>query len=345
MKHKDARSLSPSAQQEIRIRAVKAVLEGRKQVEVAQLFGVTRQALGNWVKAYKEYGEQGLQAKRQGRPKGISLKGWQASKVVRKIVGHHPDQLRLPGYLWTRSSVGKLIENMFGITLSKWTVGRYLRRWGLSPQKPLRRAYEQDPEAVQRWLDQDYPAIRKQAKKERARIYWGDEMGIRSDHQAGRTWGIKGDTPVIDDTGQRFRCNMISAITNRGRLNFMIFTGRFDSEVFTGFLKRLAEQNKHTRLHLIVDRHPVHRSKQVSRFLASKKGQKISIHFLPGYSPELNPDEILNQDVKTNAVGRKSVHKLQELMDNVRRFLRSRQKTPDIVKRYFHEKHVRYAAS
>jgi len=137
MEHKDTRSLPPSAQEEIRIRAVKAVMEGRTQLEVAELFGITRQALGKWVKTYREKGENALKAKPQGRPKGISLKGWQASKVIRKIVGNHPDQLRLPGCLWTRESVGKLIENMFDIKLSRWTVGRYLRRWGLSPQSPF----------------------------------------------------------------------------------------------------------------------------------------------------------------------------------------------------------------
>jgi transposase len=136
MEHKDARSLSPSAQQEIRIRAVHAVLEGITQVEVAQLFGVTRQVLSKWVRTYKEHGEKGLKAQKQGRPKGAFLKGWQASKVIRKIVGTHPDQLRLPGLLWTRESVGNLIENMFDIRLSKWTVGRYLKRWGFLPKSP-----------------------------------------------------------------------------------------------------------------------------------------------------------------------------------------------------------------
>jgi transposase len=294
MKCKDARSLSPSAQQEIRIRAVKAVLNGRTQVEVAQLFGVTRQVLYKWIKTYKEHGEKGLQAKKQGRPKGASLKGWQASKVIRKIVGNHPDQLRLPGFLWTRESVGNLIDSMFGIRFSKWTVGRYLKRWGLSPQKPLRRAYEKDPEAVRRWLEEEYPAIRRQAKKEQARIYWGNEMGIRPGHQAGKTWGIRGDISFIEDTGKRFSCNMISAITNRGHLNFMIFTGFLNSDVFTTFLERLAEQTRHTHLHLIVDQHPLHKGKQVKQFLASKEGRNIIMLDLPGYSTELNPDEILN---------------------------------------------------
>jgi transposase len=182
------------------MRAVNAVLQGKTQVEVAELFGITRQALGKWVKAYKEHGEKGLKGKPQGRPKGISLTGPQASKVIRTVMGNNPDQLRLPGCLWTREGIGSLIHNLFGIKLSRWTVGRYLRRWGLSPQKPLRRAYEQDPEAVRRWLQEEYPALRKQAKKERARIYCGDEMGLRSGHQASRTWGFRGDTPVVRDT-------------------------------------------------------------------------------------------------------------------------------------------------
>lgn len=343
MKTQDARSLPAIAQEDLRRKAVKAVLDGKKQVEVAKLFCVTRQAVGKWMKAYREGGTKALKAKKKGRPKGGSLLPWQAAQIAKALVDRNPDQLKLPFYLWTREAVAQLIERRFGIRLSIWTVGRYLARWGFTPQKPLRRAFEQKPEEVRRWLKEEYPAIRKQAKLEKAEIYWGDEMGLRSDHAVGRSYGRRGQTPIIPGTGQRFGCNMISSITNRGRLNFMVFKKRFRSEVFTDFLRRLVRQSKH-KIFLIVDSHPVHRSRKVKKWL-EKNNHHIHLFFLPSYSPELNPDEVLNQDVKSNAVGRRRASNKQELISNVRKYLRSRQRQPRIIRQYFQEKHVRYAAT
>ena len=342
MKIKDARSLPAIAQEDLRRKAVRAVKGGRTQEEAAQLFGVARQTVGRWIKSYREGGSQGLKAHRRGRPLGRSLQPRQAAQIVRAITDRYPNQLKLPFYLWTREAVARLIEERHGIALSVWTVGRYLKDWGFTPQKPLRRAFEQDPEAVQKWLEEAYPAIRAQAKKEKAQIYWGDEMGMRSDHQTGTTYGRKGATPVIPGTGQRFRCNMISAITNRGKLYFMVYRKGFSTVVFTAFLRRLTRQIE-GKLFLIVDGHPVHRSRAAKDWVAKQKG-RLHLFFLPGYSPELNPDEVLNQDVKSNAVGRKRPHSQNEMMSTVRGFLRSRQKQPVKVKNYFQEKHVQYAA-
>jgi len=207
----------------------------------------------------------------------------------------------------------------------------------------MRRAFEQNPEEIRRWLEEEYPMIQKQARREKAEIYWGDEMGLRSDHAVGRSYGLCGQTPVIPGTGQRFGCNMISSITNRGRLNFMVFKKMFRSEVFTDFLRRLVRQSKH-KIFIIVDSHPVHRSRKVKKWL-EKNNHHIHLFFLPSYSPELNPDEVLNQDVKSNAVGRRRASNKQELISNVRKYLRSRQRQPRIVRQYFKEKHVRYAAT
>ena len=341
MERIDARSISAAAQERIRHLAVKAVLAGKKQVEVARLFGVTRHAVGKWVKAYHSAGAKGLKAKPRGRPKGGSLLPWQAAQIAKTVVDHYPDQLKLPFYLWTREAVSLLIRRRFGIRLSVWTIGRYLSRWGFTPQKPVRRAFEQKPEEVRRWQEVEYPKIRKTAKREKAHIYWGDEMGLRSDHAVGRSYGLRGQTPVIVGTGRRFGCNMISAITNLGRLNFMVFKKRFEAEVFLEFLRRLVRQSSR-KVFLIVDRHPVHRSRKVKNWLA-ENAQRIRLFFLPGYSPELNPDEMLNQDVKSNAVGRKCAANLEEMLKTVRSFLRRRQLQPHIVTRYFSEKHVRYA--
>jgi transposase len=343
MKTKDARSLPSVAQEDLRKKAIKAVLSGKTQVEVAEIFGITRQAVGKWVKAYREGGEKALKAKRRGRRKGGSLLPWQAAQIAKTVIDRHPEQLKLPFYLWTREGVGQLMERRFGIRLSVWTVGRYLARWGFTPQKPLRRAYEKNPEKVRRWLEEDYPRIRKQAKREKAGIYWGDEMGLRSDHSVGRSYGRRGQKPVIPGTGQRFGCNMISAITNQGQLNFMVFKEQFRNEVFKEFLRRLVRQSKR-KVFLIVDGHPVHRAKKIKQWV-EENADHISLFFLPGYSPELNPDEILNQDVKSNSVGRKRPHNQKQLLANVRGYLRGRQRQPHIVKRYFNEKHVRYAAT
>ena len=342
MKTKDFRSLNPEAQEDIRKKAVAAGRSGRTQGEVAAIFGVTRQTVNAWMRQYGEGGEKALKAKRRGRPKGGSLEPWQAAQTARSVMDRKPEQMRLPFCLWTREAVGALIEKRYGIRLSIWTVGRYLAKWGFTPQKPVRRAFEQNPEAVQKWLQEDYPKIRTRAKREKAEIYWGDEMGLRSDHAVGRSYGKKGRTPVVLGTGQRFGCNMISALTNRGRLYFMVFKERFRVDLFLDFLKRLVRQVK-KKLFLIVDGHPVHRARKINNWL-KKNDRRIRMFFLPSYSPELNPDEMLNQDVKSNSVGRRRARTQPELISNVRGYLRGRQRQPHIVRKYFNEEHVRYAA-
>lgn len=325
------------------MRVVRAIVdEGMRQIEAARVFGVGRTSIHRWLVAQKAGGLKGLKARKRGPKRCSRLAGHQAATIVRMIEGRCPDQLRLPFALWTRDAVRQLIARRLGIDVSVWTVGRYLKRWGFTPQKPLRRAYEQDPRAVEQWLSEDYPRIRKQAKREKAGIHWGDEMGMRSDHQAGRSYGRKGHTPAIPGTGQRFGCNMISAITNRGHLAFMVFNGRFTADVMIEFLRRLVKQ-RDRKVFLIVDRHPVHRSRKVARWVA-KHENRLALHFLPGYSPELNPDELLNQDVKTNALGRQRPKDEPEMLRLVRGYLRSTQRQPGIVQNYFEHESVCYAA-
>lgn len=235
-----------------------------------------------------------------------------------------------------------MIKKRFGITISRWTAGRYLKRWGFTPQKPAKRALEQNPEAVKHWLETEYPRIKASAQAEQAEIHWGDEMGIRSDHQSGRTWGIKGKTPIVPITGQRFSCNMISTITNRGTLRFMIYQKRFISDVFITFLRRLITSAVQ-KVYLIVDNHSVHRAKKVMLWLEKHKEQ-IAVFYLPAYSPEVNPVELLNNDVKKNASKSLRPCNKKELEYNVRYYLRITQKCPDIVKKFFHGKKVAYAA-
>jgi transposase len=341
MKTQDARFLSPNAQEDLRRRVVAAVRGGMYQAEAARTFGVSRQSVNNWMKKYRSGGLRRLRAGRRGRPSVQRLAPHQAATAVRLISDRCPDQLKLPFVLWTREAVGELLARRFGVQVSVWTVGRYLHSWGFTPQKPLRRAYERDPELVRKWLQEKYPTICARAKRDGAEIHWGDEMGLRSDHQAGRSWGRRGQTPVIPGTGRRFGCNMISTITNRGRLYFMVFKERFTARVFLRFLKRLRRQVGR-KVILIVDEHPVHKAGETTRWL-KKQEKNLQMYFLPPYSPELNPDELLNQDVKTNAVGRRRAIDQADLMTNVRGYLRSTQKMPHVVRSYFQEEHVRYA--
>jgi transposase len=342
MKIKDARSLSSQAQEALRIRAVQAVLDGMTHVEVAQLFGVARGTVSRWMGLYWSDAEEGLAARRQGRPPAPRLQGHQAATAVKLITDRCPDQLKLPFVLWTREAVAMLIRERFGLDLSLWTVGRYLKRWGLTPQKPARRALEQTPEAVTRWLETESPAIRDHARQEGAEIHWGDEMGLRSDHQAGQTWGWKGQTPIVPKTGQRFRCNVISSVTHRGTLRFRVFEGRFTTDLFIDFLRRLI-QSSPSKVFLIVDRHPVHKAKKVARWLAQHT-DPIRMFMLPAYSPEINPDEYLNHDVKVNSVGRKRPYSKEDMMASIRTDLFSTQKQPRVVKNFFQAAPVLYAS-
>jgi transposase len=340
----DARTLAPAAQAHLRRLAVNAVRTGCKQTEAAKTYGVSLRAVNKWVAIDKVGGLRALKPKRRGRRHGQGgrLSVTQAQHIRRLIVGKLPDQLKLPFYLWTRAAVASLIAREYGIEVSLVTVGRYLRAWELSPQKPVRRAYERNEVAIARWLKQEYPMLARQAKREHAVIYWGDEMGLRSDHVTGTSYAPVGHTPVIRATGQRFGCNMISAITNKGALAFMVFQGKFKAPVFAEFMKRLLKQID-GRIYLIVDGHPVHRSGAATRF-ATLHASRLRLIRMPGYCPELNPDELLNQDVKTNGLGKSRPTNRTDLMATVRRHLYRRQKQPQVITNLFREQHVRYAA-
>lgn len=341
-KPSDARQLAASALQLLRRQAVQAVRGGMSQTDAARTFGASLRAVNKWMGLEREGGLRALKLKRRGRRPGAGrLNAKQARRIRQMIIDTMPDQLKLPFYLWTRAAVASLIAREFGIEVSLVTVGRHLKSWGMSPQKPVARAYERNDETITRWLKHDYPAIARAAKREKAAIYWGDEMGLRSDHVSGTSFAPVGETPVIRATGQR-GCNMISAITNKGALAFMVFRRKFEAAVFVEFLQRLLKQFE-GRSYLIVDGHPVHRSAAAKRFVAENK-KRLRLVFMPGYCPELNPDELLNQDVKTNALGKSRPRDRPELMQSVRRYLHRRQKQPQIIRNLFREEHVRYAA-
>jgi len=343
MRTDDARTLSPTSQEDLRKRVIRSVfVNGLSQSEAARTHRVSRTSVHNWCKAHEAGGERRLRSNKRGRPRESPLKGHQAATVVNLVRDNCPDQLKLGFALWSRAAVQKLLAERFGVHRSVWTIGRYLQRWNFTPQKPVQKAYEKDPQAVQQWLDEDYPAIRRKAGREGAEIHWGDQMAMRSDHQTGTSYSPKGQTPVVPGTGQRFRCNLISTVTNRGTVRFMIFTRRFTAALMIEFLQRLI-RDVDGKVFLILDQHPVHRSKQVTRWLDAHADQ-LEVYFLPGYSPELNPDEYLNQDVKANAVGRQRPSDQAQMISQVRTYLQSTQKQPEIVRGYFDHPDVTYAA-
>jgi len=339
----DVRKLDGATQAHLRRLVVKALRGGMKQTAAAQQFAVSLRAVNKWAAVAKVGGLRALRPRRRGRRAGEGrLDATQSARIRALIVGKMPDQLKLPFYLWTRAAVASLIEREYAKAVSLTTVGRYLKAWGMTPQKPVRRAYERNDAAIERWLIAEYPALVSQAKREQATIYWGDEMGLRSDHVTGTSYAPLGRTPVVRATGQRFGCNMISAITNRGALAFMVFQGKFQTPVFIEFMKRLLRQVE-GKLYLIVDGHPVHRSLAARRF-AVDNADRLRLIRLPGYCPELNPDELLNQDVKTNALGKSRPTNKAEMIATVRSHLHRRQKQPRVIRNLFLEKHVRYAA-
>lgn len=343
MKLKDARHLSAKAQEALRYRVVNAVENGMSKSEASRVFQVSRTAIHHWTKAVANGSASSLKAKKRGPRCRSRLLPHQAATAVRLIEQKCPDSLGLPFYLWTREAVQQFLAQRFELSVSVWTVGRYLKKWGFTPQKPLRRAYEQDPKAVKHWRECEYPEICAQARREKAEIHWGDEMGVRSDYQAGCSYGRRGQTPVVSGTGKRFRCNMISTLTNLGKLYFKVFTQRFTAAVMIEFLRRLVLRCEQ-KIFLIVDGHPVHRSRTVRQWL-ERHADRIRLFFLPAYSPELNPDELLNHDVKANAVGRQRPKTQAEMIDNIRSYLRRTQRQPHVVQNFFHEKHVSYAAA
>ncbi len=340
---KDFRRVSPQAQEEVRQKAVKAYLGGKTQKETCEMFEVTAKSLRKWVRLYRRGGLRRLKSHRRGRRTGGGcLKPWQQAQVVGQMMHHSPDGLGLPFLLWSRQAVRALIEKRWAIQPSLHTVGDYLHQWGFTAKKTVRRAYEQKPEAVRQWIEEQYPQLQSEAKAEGAVIYWADQLGIRSDHSAGLSYSRRGKRAVVAGTGKRFRCTMISALTNTGKLLFMLITDSFNCEVFIEFMSRLM-QHTEGKLYLIVDRHPVHVANEIHRWV-QERSERIRLIFLPGYSPDLNPDEYVNQDVKTNAAGRLRPRNENELLRNVRRYMRRRQRQPQIVKNYFLAESVRYAS-
>jgi transposase len=339
MREDDGRKLDHKTLEQLRIRAVGQIEQGAHPEDVAAGLGMTRAAVYSWLAKYREGGLEALRARPvPGRPP--SLSGAQLARLYGLVVGNDPRQLRFVFALWTRAMIRELIRREFSVRLSEVSVGRLLRKLGLSPQRPLYRAYQQDPEAVARWKAEEYPAIRAQAAKVGATIYFTDEAGVRSDYHAGTTWAPVGRTPVVAATGDRFSVNLISAVTAKGKLRFAAYDGNLNAKVFIDFCRRLLDDTQGP-VFLVLDGHPVHRSTAVKQFAASTDG-RLRLWFLPGYSPELNPDEWVWKHVKHDRLGRAGVSGPDDLKAKALAALHRLQRLPHLVRGFFRDPNLRY---
>ena len=342
MKKLDGRKLDNETLAAIRVRAVKAVHAGENPEDVIRTLGFSRSCIFSWLAKYRSEGWKGLEAKySSGRP--MKLNGPQIDWIYSAIVGGDPRQHRFEFALWTREINQSLIFKKFKIKLGLSSITRLLKQLGLTCQRPIFKAWQQNEQQVNNWLKKVFPKIKKRAKNEGAEIYFADEAGVRSDYHSGTTWSPKGETPVVKKTGARFSINMISALSPRGDLRFMVVEGTVKSNVFIQFLKRLLTGNKKNKVFVIVDGHPTHRSKVVKEFVALTGGQ-LELFYLPPYSPELNPDELVWNNLKNGIVGKASVKDRQELKTKVVGGLRSIQKNKAKVQSFFQHEKTKYAA-
>jgi transposase len=270
------------------------------------------------------------------------LSAEQEAQIQKLIMDKTPDQLKMAYALWTRVAVAQLIEHRFGIRLAVRTMGKYLHRWGFTPQKPMKKAYEQSPTAVKKWLDEDYPVIAARAKAEGAEIHWGDESGLRSDDVRGRGFAPKGHTPVIRVNNKRHGLSVISTVTNKGQMRWRIFDGALNTNILIDFLRRLIK-GASKKIYLILDNLRVHHAKPLKAWLA-EHADAIEVFYLPSYSPELNPDEMANADIKQAVTKLAPARTKLQLVKATARHLRSVQRQPERIRKYFEHGPVRYAA-
>jgi transposase len=339
MVQRDGRKIGRETQAELRKRAVQMVDDGESPEEVAKILGFHRSWIYRALATFSKEGLSGLDVHpAKGREPILDEKKLEILK--RTILGKTPEQLKLEFALWTTDQVSAFIHKKWKVILSISTITKILHKMGLSFQKPIIKAFQQDPVAVQKWLDSVYPAIKKKAKKERAEIYFGDEAGLRSDHHAGKTWALKGKTPIVRATGARFGFNVVSAINNRGKFCFMILDKKFGSGEFIDFMSRMIKW-KRKKIFLIVDGHPVHKSKKVKTWVEEHQ-DRISLYFLPPYSPELNPTELTWNNMKTE-MGKKTIVGPDSMKDQANAILDKFQNNPMLVQSFYEEKHVQYA--
>ena len=344
MKLKDARSLSPLELEERRKQAVKLRERGMKYSDISEIVGVNRNKVSEWYKLWLSGGSKALKVKSRGKPKGsgCTLDPDQQNRVRCCLITCTPDQLQFNFALWTRAAVRQLIAHLFKIDMPIRTVGHYLKQWGFTPQKPVKRSYERCSKRVQKWLNEEYPEIERKAHEEGAEIHWGDETGVCNQDQVGRGYAPKGKTPVRERKGKKERVNMISTVTKLGKIRFMFYEGSMNYQQLIKFMRRLIKDTD-KKVYLILDNLRVHHAKKVKEWV-NQKSESIELHYLPSYSTDLNPDEYLNRDLKAELSRRPSGRKDGHFKSQAQTEMRRLQKSPARVRKYFHGSSIKYAA-
>jgi transposase len=344
MKHVDMRKLPAAAQEERRRQVVGLRRAGQTYDAIAAQVGLTRTGVFNICRRFAERGAAGLTSGPRGPAPGTGrlLEAAQEAEARALICRHPPDELGLPFALWSRAAMSELVWRRFGVRLAVRTVGKYLARWGFTAQKPIRRAYERDPAAVRRWLRRDYPAIAAQAKAEGGAVFWGDETGLRSDDVRGRSYAPRGRTPQVRVCQKRAGLGLISALTNKGELRWMVLDGAVKAPTLLRFLGRLV-RDVGRKVFLILDRLPVHRATSVRAWLAERAAE-IEVFYLPPYSPDLNPDDGLNADLKQAVTRKVPARDKPQLKRAVVGHMRKLSRSPQRVRSFFGHHTFRYAA-
>lgn len=341
----DARHMSDEVLEALRLRALHACELGFSESDVAEILGVARETVSRWWSAYQSGGVDALPQDRIGRPvgSGRTLTDEQSSRLQDLIDHHQPAGLGIAAPLWNRRAVGDLIRKEYDIAMPARTVGEYLKRWGYTCKRPQRHSRDQDPEEVRRWLKETYPALEKRAREEGAEILWGDETGVAADEHPGYGYARKGQPAIVEVPDSHIRENMISAISNEGAVRFMTYSGAMNEELFLEFLRRLM-RSATGKIFLVVDNLLAHNSKMVKAWRAHHQDQ-IEVFFLPSHSPEMNPDEYLNNDLKANVNQEGLPEDKQTVRSRIQRFMRRLGHLAEHVVNYFTHPAIKYAAT
>ena len=341
----DARELPDDVLEALRLRALRGCELGLSEVQVAEILGVARETVCRWWSAYVDHGLPALPQRRSGRPvgSGRALADAQAELIQRLLRTHQPEELGIAAPLWTRRAVGDLIRQQCNLDLADRTVGHYLKRWRFTAKRPQRHARDQDPEEVRQWLEETYPAIAARAQHEDAEIHWGDEVGVAADQQPARGYAPQGEPATGEVPDPHIRASQISTITNRGEVRFMSYTQTMTAALFLVFLERLLRSTTR-KVFLIVDRLRAHMTPEVTAWVAEHH-DRIEVFYLPRYSPERNPDEYLNNDLKGKVHATGLPHDKAEVRSHIQDFMRRLLHLPEHVMTYFLHPSVQYAAA
>jgi len=337
----DPRSLSPDALALLRSLVVRAVIDLElSQVDASTYYGVSTHTISEWVSRYREQGEDALEVKAQGRPQGAghALSPEQEDEIRRLVVDSTPQQQQIASATWTRQAVAELIASRVDIDLTLQGVGKYLRRWGLTPQKPARQAREQDPEEVREFVEQKLPEVQEQAEAEDAQLHFIDEVGVKAQDQIGTSYAPKGDTPVLEVPKTHIEQDVISSVTPEGKLFYWPFSGTMTAPKFIDFLKQLVAEAS-SKIIVFADHHPAHEAKAVEQWLEGRDSD-IELHWLPRYSPAYNPDEFLNNDLKQNLANEAMPESTSGLRDTIGQILDRIASMSDRIRGYFKQAEV-----